>query len=371
MKRTILLGLTGSVATVLHMKLIEALEKLGHVIILPTARAEHFLPTGFAGQKIMRDAQEWQWNKTESQGINEAGFSVYHSDKWEKNDPVLHIELRDHASALVIAPCSANTLGKLANGLCDNLLTTVARAWDFNRPIAIAPAMNTHMWNHPVTKEHLEKLLVWNYEVIMPQAKMLACGTEGMGAMAEIDWIVESVGDLLRWQYPLREFSGVPVGNHPGAFSTQRKHEKHTGIDLYTTHGATVTAVESGTVVGIERFTGEWNNSPWWNNTNCILVEGATGVVCYGEVSQSSWIKVGSKVTKGQYIANVEQVLKDGKLRTDIPGHSTAMLHMELYPHGATKPSNGFEEKLLQDPTPFLLEVKGMATKLLNYAKTN
>jgi len=59
MKRTILLGLTGSVATVLHMKLIKALEQLGHVIILPTARAEHFLPEGFDGVKIMRDEKEW------------------------------------------------------------------------------------------------------------------------------------------------------------------------------------------------------------------------------------------------------------------------------------------------------------------------
>ena len=373
MKRTILLGLTGSVATVLHMKLIKALEQLGHVIILPTARANHFLPDGFNGVKVIRDLQEWEWKKKESLGIDENGCYIYHSDKWEKNDPVLHIELRDHASALVIAPCSANTLGKLANGLCDNLLTTVARAWDFNRPIIVAPAMNTNMWNHPVTDDHLRRLLEWGYESVEPQAKMLACGTEGIGALADIDEIVTCVKDALRWQLPIPvdDFTGFPMSGHPGSFACQRKHEKHTGVDLYTTNGQKVEAVENGTIVGIEHFTGEWDNTPWWENTNCVLIEGATGVVCYGEIDQASGLQVGDKVVQGEYIGNVKRVLKNGKERKDIPGHSTSMLHMELYPHGTTKASNGFE-KHLNDIMPFLLEAEGAdQVKRLNYAETN
>ena len=70
---------------------------------------------------------------------------------------MLHIELRKVAKLLVIAPLSANTMGKLANGLCDNLLTCVFRAWDFRSAeaagsVIVAPAMNTFMYEHPLTE---------------------------------------------------------------------------------------------------------------------------------------------------------------------------------------------------------------------------
>ena len=74
-----------------------------------------------------------------------------------------HIEQRAWADLFLIAPLSANTLSKLATGACDNLLTCVARAWDFDKPILVAPAMNTHMWTHPVTSGQLETLGAWGY----------------------------------------------------------------------------------------------------------------------------------------------------------------------------------------------------------------
>ncbi len=334
MKRTIILGLTGSVATVLWNKLIAKFQVLGDVFVILTPSAEHFIPNSLNGVKIFREKDEWTW--------------VRHgetTDKWEKDDSILHIRLRDCGSALVIAPCSANTMGKMANGICDNLLTSVVRAWDVNRPVIIAPAMNTHMWNHPVTDENLRKLMGWGYEIIEPQERMLACGTYGVGALADIDEIVEATKDALQWVLPMNvnSFSGIPVGNHPGAFACQRKHGKHTGVDLYCDEGQDVYAVEAGTVVGIEHFTGEWDKSPWWNNTDCVLVEGATGVVCYGEIFPNPDLKIGSSVMQGDHIGNVVRVLKDGKERKDIPGHRTSMLHMELYPHGTIKASDGFE----------------------------
>ncbi|GLI71429.1 hypothetical protein VaNZ11_016643 [Volvox africanus] len=101
-------------------------------------------------------------------------------------DPVLHIELRRWADVLVVAPLSANTLAKMANGLADNLLTCVVRAWDFTRPLLVAPAMNTAMWTSPFTSRHLDTLtqLGANVVVVPPISKRLACGDEGMGAMA-------------------------------------------------------------------------------------------------------------------------------------------------------------------------------------------
>ena len=84
---------------------------------------------------------------------------------------------------MIIAPLSANTLSKLSNGLADNLLTCVARAWDFKKPCLIAPAMNTFMWDHPVTSEQIERLKKWGYIEIPCIEKVLMCNDKGKGAM--------------------------------------------------------------------------------------------------------------------------------------------------------------------------------------------
>ncbi|ESQ30670.1 hypothetical protein EUTSA_v10012360mg, partial [Eutrema salsugineum] len=70
-------------------------------------------------------------------------------------DPVLHIELRHWADVMIIAPLSANTSAKIAGGLCDNLLTCIIRAWDYTKPMFVAPSMNTLLWNNPFTERHL------------------------------------------------------------------------------------------------------------------------------------------------------------------------------------------------------------------------
>ena len=80
----------------------------------------------------------------------------------DRGDPVLHIELKELAAGLLVAPLSANTMAKFANGLCDNLLTSVFRAWPYEdcagkfhiqKPVFVAPAMNTNMYQHPITKK--------------------------------------------------------------------------------------------------------------------------------------------------------------------------------------------------------------------------
>lgn len=127
---------------------------------------------------------------------------------------MLHIELRRWADLLVIAPLDANTLGKIANGICDNLLvrtwnhykmlekiiihytillskmiklinlchwqTCVVRAWDTSRPLLFCPAMNTAMWHHPITAQQVSRLMEFGYVEIPCIAKKLVCGDEGM-----------------------------------------------------------------------------------------------------------------------------------------------------------------------------------------------
>jgi len=131
---------------------------------------------------------------------------------WRRGAAILHIELRRWADIMVIAPTSANTLAKLAGGMCDGLLTSVARAWDPARGrIIVAPAMNSFMWAHPVTAKHIGQLEgEWGahhggwFVVLSPVAKKLACGDEAMGAM--VHWIAlsEVVIRMLR-PWPLSE----------------------------------------------------------------------------------------------------------------------------------------------------------------------
>ncbi len=177
----ILLGVTGSVAAFKAAELVKTLIAAGHEIqVVMTDKAMKFcnpwkIP---ADVRVWVDKDEWQDD-----------YKVHES-------PVLHIELREWADIFLIAPLSANTLAKLANGLADNLLTCVARAWDRKKPFIIAPAMNTEMWLHPATDEHLGRLKRWmmqKFILIHPVVKMLACGTEGVGAMAEVETIVEAV----------------------------------------------------------------------------------------------------------------------------------------------------------------------------------
>jgi phosphopantothenoylcysteine decarboxylase len=99
---------------------------------------------------------------------------------------------------LLIAPLSSNSLAKMATGICDNLVTCVVKAWDRSKPMLVAPAMNTFMWENPLTAQHLEVIKhVYNAEVIDTVYKVLACGDEGFGAMAEFGSIVTRVINIL------------------------------------------------------------------------------------------------------------------------------------------------------------------------------
>lgn len=143
-------------------------------------------------------------------------------------DPVLHTDLRDWADIFVIAPLSAHTLAKISQGFCDDTLSCVVRAWDFGhgirpgKPILLAPAMNTAMWQHPLTQLQLKTVQeFWNHshsnllrettavndnnsqinisgvKIIAPQTKALACGEVGDGALATVDDILNAVQETI------------------------------------------------------------------------------------------------------------------------------------------------------------------------------
>jgi phosphopantothenoylcysteine decarboxylase len=99
----------------------------------------------------------------------------------------------DWADVVVIAPLDANTLGKIATGITDNLLTHVVRSWSVTKPLLFAPAMNTLMWQHPITSRQIDTLVGFGFEQIECIEKTLACGDTGKGALATVESIVGRV----------------------------------------------------------------------------------------------------------------------------------------------------------------------------------
>jgi phosphopantothenoylcysteine decarboxylase len=209
----VLLGVTGSVAAIKTPLLDEALREAGHQVkIIATKASTYFFDPNRVGcldptkpvrnrDVVILDEDEWP------------------GQRYEREDEVLHIELRRWGEVLLIAPLDANTLAKLACGLADNCLTCVWRAWDTTRPVVLAPAMNTLMWQHPLTTRHLRQLAAdagaiiddgvslddlpeqinarcARLRVIAPESRTLACGDVGMGAMANLDRIVSAVAGI-------------------------------------------------------------------------------------------------------------------------------------------------------------------------------
>lgn len=207
----ILVGITGSVAAVKCKELIDGLhERLPLLVpsikdrqlqikVVLTKNATYFTSilneTKSDGNEIpsknpitiLHDADEWD---------NSTG-------NYQRGDQVLHIELRKWASLFLIAPIDANTLAKMANGICDNLLTCILRCWDPKKPLLVAPAMNTMMWEHPVTLQHLKTIQSWGFDltVIQPVLKLLACGDYGIGAMESVEEILKAIGTKISNNY--------------------------------------------------------------------------------------------------------------------------------------------------------------------------
>ncbi|XP_044789169.1 phosphopantothenoylcysteine decarboxylase isoform X1 [Bubalus bubalis] len=158
----VLVGVTGSVAALKLPLLVSKLLDIPdlEVAVVTTERAKHFYSPQDVPVTLYSDADEWEVWKCRS-------------------DPVLHIDLRRWADLMLVAPLDANTLGKVASGICDNLLTCVIRAWDRSKPLLFCPAMNTAMWEHPITEQQVRQLKAFGYIEVPCVAKKLVCGDQG------------------------------------------------------------------------------------------------------------------------------------------------------------------------------------------------
>lgn len=142
----------------------------------------------------------------------------------------------------------------------------------------------------------------------------------------------------MTWSFPLsvRDLTTRRrITSKYGVFGYKRSYYYHQGIDLYVRPNAMVNAVEAGEVVSIVDFTGPPDH-PHWLYTQAVLVYGASGVVCYGEVKPRRGLAPGDVLEEGEKLAMVVPVIPEGQGRPDIFGHSRYMLHFELYTHGTT-----------------------------------
>jgi phosphopantothenoylcysteine synthetase/decarboxylase len=127
-----------------------------------------------------------------------SGRPVYTS-QWQAEEDLSsqHIATARAAQLMVIAPCSANTLAKLAAGVCDNVVTTVACALPRATPVLLAPAMNAEMWENPITQRNLATVReVLGYKTVGPGEGWQACRTQGAGRMSEPEEILAEITRL-------------------------------------------------------------------------------------------------------------------------------------------------------------------------------
>ena len=175
--KTVVLGVTGSIAAYKIASLASKLVKLhADVHVLMTQNATNFItPITFAtltGNKCLIDTFDRNFQ-----------FDV------------AHVSLAKKADVMLIAPASANVIGKIANAIADDMLTTTVMA--STAPVLISPAMNTHMYENPIVQDNLQKLERFGYKIIAPAVGMLACHDVGAGKMPEpemlLDWILREI----------------------------------------------------------------------------------------------------------------------------------------------------------------------------------
>lgn len=172
--KNILIGITGGIAAYKICTLIRLYRKAGaNVRVVLTPNALNFV-TKLTLQTLSN---------------NEVYVDNFEIDEYKPE----HIALTE-ADIFVIAPASANTIGKIANGICDNLLLSTVCA--FSKPILIAPAMNENMWNNPFVQENMSKLKKHGYHIVEPETGFLACGTNGVGRMKEPEEIFDRTVEI-------------------------------------------------------------------------------------------------------------------------------------------------------------------------------
>jgi phosphopantothenoylcysteine decarboxylase / phosphopantothenate---cysteine ligase len=222
-----------------------------------------------------------------------------------------HIDLAQHFDVLVIAPCSANTLAKLAHGLADNLLTTTFLTFT-DKPVVLAPAMNTRMWENPLTQDNWKRLkqLATVYPV-EPASGNLACGETGIGKLADIEAIALTTEKALQYgkhsflgQHVVVTAGGTEVAIDSVRYLTNRSSGKmgEALADVLYTLGATVTLLHANALLNKPYSTQYTPTVPLLMEATQSAFEQANGLIMAAAVSDyalhSDWLPLHNQKIK-------------------------------------------------------------------------
>jgi len=181
MNKAIVIGVTSSIACYKVLELIKKLRELNfNVDIIMTKNTTNLVD--------IKDFEKESGNKVLIELFNK---NVNYIGYLKKDEPIKHISLADKADLFLICPATANIIGKIANGIADDLLSTTIMAT--NAPVIICPAMNSKMWKNLIVQENVKKLKKLRYEFVEPEKGILACGYEGVGRLANLDKITERI----------------------------------------------------------------------------------------------------------------------------------------------------------------------------------
>jgi len=174
----IVLGVSGSIAAYKAADIVQRIKKSGNDVTVVMTKAAAGFITPLTMQALSKN-------------------HVYVEVLQEQNpSEIVHIDLARKADLFLIAPATANVIGKIAGGIADDMLTSTALAMK-DIPKLIAPAMNTRMYENPAVCENLAVLSKRGYQIIEPRESLLACGDTGKGALASVDTIIQKISESL------------------------------------------------------------------------------------------------------------------------------------------------------------------------------
>ena len=190
--KNVVIGVTGGIACYKVLDLIKELRRLkANVYAILTKNSLNLIDKS--------EFEEATGNKVQTELFEP---DINYKDYIKKNKEIKHISLADVADLFLICPATANIIGKTANGIADDLLSTSIMAT--NAPVLICPAMNVKMWKNPITQENIRKLRKLKYEFLDPEYGELACGYKGIGRLANLDRITDRIETIIERRNDLK-----------------------------------------------------------------------------------------------------------------------------------------------------------------------
>ncbi len=220
-KKTIAIGISGGIAAYKTAELVSRLVQKGHhVEVIMTAAATEFI-------------QPLTFSTLTGNPVRSTMFQQKVGEKVE------HVALADRADLLAVVPATANIIGKVANGIADDLLSTTIMAMD--KPVLFFPAMNHKMWENPIQQQNIEKLRKNGYEVLDPEEGYLACGDVAKGRLPQIDRIEEMILSHLGAEMPERKNLPEPVQSEA---APKEQEKDFSGLRFLISAGPTREAID-------------------------------------------------------------------------------------------------------------------------------